>query len=75
MVNSLRTADVSPRSSLLRDVETSLSGDERRETSAIRTLHGWSLGCLAREQAPHLGGAGGGGVRKKIGSLGRGKGC
>ena len=47
MVNSLRTADVSPRSSLLRDVETSLSGDERRETSAIRTLHGWSLGCLA----------------------------
>ena len=44
---SLRTADVFPRSSPLRDVfreeevsprETSLSGDERRETSAVRRL-------------------------------------
>ena len=42
MDNSLRTADVSPRSSLLRHVSqrlTSLSGDERRKTSAIRRLH------------------------------------
>ena len=38
---SLRTADVSPRSSPLRDVpprETSLNGDERGETSAVRRL-------------------------------------
>ena len=38
--SSLRTADVSPRSSPLRDVSRggSLSGDERGETSAVRRL-------------------------------------
>ena len=40
--SSLRTADVSPRSSPLRDVlrfrELSLSGEERGETSAVRRL-------------------------------------
>ena len=39
---SLRTADLSPRSSPLRDVlpprETSLNSDERGETSAVRRL-------------------------------------
>ena len=70
MVNSLRTADVSPRSSLLRHVSqrlTSLSGDERRKTSAIRRLH-WRLVfgvLLAREQAPDWGWGGDG--REKIG--------
>ena len=35
MIFSLRTADVSPRSSPLKDV----SGDERGETSAVRWLY------------------------------------
>ena len=55
--DSLRTADVSLRSSPLRDVsrgetsssrKTSLSGDERGKTSAVRRLHkGWlALGII-----------------------------
>ena len=65
MVNSLRTADVSPRSSLLRHISqrlTSLSGDERFAGYTTRLVFGV---LLAREQAPDWGWGGDG--REKIG--------
>ena len=49
-ISSLRKADVCPRSLPLRDVsrrvpprETSLTGDERGQTSAVRRLTNWHL--------------------------------
>ena len=65
-IRSLRTADVSHRSSPLRDFsrETVLSGDERGETSAVRRLdnptpYSFKIGS-------ELEGWGGGGVQMSV---------
>jgi len=77
MVNSLRTADVSAHSSLLRDVSqrsSAVMNDEKRLPFAgcsTRLVFGV---LLAREQAPHWrGGGGGGGGRKKKKNWQKGK--
>ena len=73
MVNSLRTVDVSARSSLLRDVSqrpSAAMNDEKRLPFAGYTTRLVFGVLLAREQAPHWGWGGGGGGAvegKKIG--------
>ena len=79
MVNSLRTADVSARSSLLRDVSqrpSAAMNDEKRLPFAGYTTRLVFGVLLAREQAPHWGwGGGGGGWRKKTRRAKRAENC
>ena len=70
MVNSLRTADVSAPSSLLRDVSqrpSTAMNDEKRLPFAGYTTRLVFVVLLAWEQAPHCGGrsGGGGGLKEK----------
>ena len=70
MVNSLRTADVSARSLLLRDVSqrpSAAMNDEKRLPFAGYTTRLVFGALLAREQAPHWGRGGGAVEGKKIG--------